>query len=62
MTRPRLKQHTVHAGGVTYGFNGLVELMAKATPLRSGDELAGCAAVLGRRTCGRAVGTGRHQP
>jgi ethanolamine ammonia-lyase large subunit len=29
---------------VTYSFNGLVEVMAKATPLRSGDELAGCAA------------------
>ena len=25
---PRLKQRTVRAGGVTYGFNGLVELMA----------------------------------
>ena len=25
-------------------FDGLVDLMAKATPLRSGDELAGCAA------------------
>ena len=30
--------------GVTYSFDGLVELMAKATPLRSGDQLAGCAA------------------
>ncbi|MFC4604983.1 ethanolamine ammonia-lyase subunit EutB [Rhodococcus kronopolitis] len=30
--------------GVTHAFDGLVELMAKATPLRSGDELAGCAA------------------
>src|SRR6478735_685331 len=30
--------------GVTFTFDGLVELMAKATPLRSGDELAGCAA------------------
>ncbi|WP_040780264.1 ethanolamine ammonia-lyase subunit EutB [Nocardia pneumoniae] len=28
----------------TYRFDGLVELMAKATPLRSGDQLAGCAA------------------
>ncbi|MDT5017912.1 MAG: hypothetical protein QOD39_4072, partial [Mycobacterium sp.] len=27
-----------------YSFNGLVEVMAKATPLRSGDELAGCVA------------------
>ncbi|MET4609244.1 ethanolamine ammonia-lyase large subunit [Rhodococcus sp. PvR044] len=31
-------------GGTTHTFYGLVELMAKATPLRSGDELAGCAA------------------
>jgi ethanolamine ammonia-lyase large subunit len=30
--------------GVNYTFDGLVELMAKATPLRSGDQLAGCAA------------------
>ncbi|GAA2057353.1 ethanolamine ammonia-lyase subunit EutB [Williamsia deligens] len=30
--------------GTTYEFDGLVDLMAKATPLRSGDELAGCAA------------------
>ena len=41
---PRLKQYTARVEGVTYSFNGLVELMAKATPLRSGDELAGCAA------------------
>ncbi len=31
-------------GGVGYTFDGLVELLAKATPRRSGDELAGCAA------------------
>ncbi|NNH71309.1 ethanolamine ammonia-lyase subunit EutB [Nocardia uniformis] len=31
-------------GGTTHCFDGLVELMAKATPRRSGDELAGCAA------------------
>jgi ethanolamine ammonia-lyase large subunit len=31
-------------GGRTYAFDGLVELLAKATPRRSGDELAGCAA------------------
>ncbi|WP_067707414.1 ethanolamine ammonia-lyase subunit EutB [Nocardia yamanashiensis] len=31
-------------GGSGYTFDGLVELLAKATPLRSGDELAGCAA------------------
>jgi ethanolamine ammonia-lyase large subunit len=29
---------------VTYSFDGLVEVLAKATPLRSGDQLAGCAA------------------
>ncbi|GAA4108841.1 ethanolamine ammonia-lyase subunit EutB [Nocardioides fonticola] len=31
-------------GGTTYGFTGLVDLLAKASPRRSGDELAGCAA------------------
>ncbi|MFD3746456.1 ethanolamine ammonia-lyase subunit EutB [Nocardia sp. NPDC058633] len=31
-------------GVSTYTFDGLIELLAKATPLRSGDELAGCAA------------------
>ena len=30
--------------GITYAFDGLVDVMAKATPLRSGDQLAGCAA------------------
>ncbi|MDP9824668.1 ethanolamine ammonia-lyase subunit EutB [Kineosporia succinea] len=30
--------------GTTYRFDGLVDLMARATPARSGDELAGCAA------------------
>ncbi len=30
--------------GTTYTFDGLVDVMAKATPLRSGDQLAGCAA------------------
>jgi ethanolamine ammonia-lyase large subunit len=30
--------------GHTYQFDSLVELLAKATPKRSGDELAGCAA------------------
>jgi ethanolamine ammonia-lyase large subunit len=30
--------------GTTFTFDGLVEVMAKATPLRSGDQLAGCAA------------------
>jgi ethanolamine ammonia-lyase large subunit len=30
--------------GVSYAFDGLIEVMAKATPLRSGDQLAGCAA------------------
>jgi ethanolamine ammonia-lyase large subunit len=36
--------YTQHLHGTTYSFNGLVDLVAKATPLRSGDELAGCAA------------------
>ncbi|MGY0501487.1 ethanolamine ammonia-lyase subunit EutB [Nocardia sp. FBN12] len=31
-------------GVTTHTFDGLIDLMAKATPLRSGDELAGCAA------------------
>ncbi|MFC6014055.1 ethanolamine ammonia-lyase subunit EutB [Nocardia lasii] len=31
-------------GVTTYTFDGLIDLLAKATPLRSGDELAGCAA------------------
>ncbi|MGU3292999.1 ethanolamine ammonia-lyase subunit EutB [Williamsia sp. M5A3_1d] len=31
-------------GGTTFTFASLVELLAKATPRRSGDELAGCAA------------------
>jgi len=30
--------------GRTYTFDGLVDLLAKASPARSGDELAGCAA------------------
>ncbi|WP_181311544.1 ethanolamine ammonia-lyase subunit EutB [Nocardioides campestrisoli] len=30
--------------GHGYAFHGLTELLAKASPLRSGDELAGCAA------------------
>ncbi len=39
-----MKQYTSHVRGITHSFNGLVDLMAKATPRRSGDELAGCAA------------------
>ena len=35
---------TQSVSGTTYTFDGLVDLMAKATPRRSGDELAGCAA------------------
>ncbi|MEV6066077.1 ethanolamine ammonia-lyase subunit EutB [Nocardia sp. NPDC052001] len=31
-------------GGANYTFDGLIEVLAKATPKRSGDELAGCAA------------------
>ena len=31
-------------GGHTYQFDGVVELLARATPQRSGDQLAGCAA------------------
>ncbi len=36
--------YTQQISGTTYQFDSLVELMAKATPLRSGDELAGCSA------------------
>lgn len=39
-----MSTYTQQVSGTTYQFDGLVELMAKATPLRSGDELAGCAA------------------
>ena len=37
-----LLQHTIDS--VTYGFRDLKDLLAKATPARSGDELAGIAA------------------
>jgi len=36
--------YTQQVGGTGYTFDGLVDLMAKATPQRSGDQLAGCAA------------------
>jgi len=36
--------YTHRLAGTTYRFDGLVDLLAKAGPLRSGDELAGCAA------------------
>ncbi|MGB3481824.1 MAG: ethanolamine ammonia-lyase subunit EutB [Mycobacterium sp.] len=36
--------YSQQVSGHNYQFGGLVEVMAKATPLRSGDELAGCAA------------------
>ena len=36
--------YTQTISGTTYTFDGLVDLLAKATPRRSGDELAGCAA------------------
>ncbi|MEN0070698.1 MAG: ethanolamine ammonia-lyase subunit EutB, partial [Propionicimonas sp.] len=35
---------TQSVNGRTYRFDSLVDLLAKATPRRSGDELAGCAA------------------
>ena len=38
----RVFRHTV--GPTTYRFDGLVDLLARASPLRSGDQLAGCAA------------------
>ncbi|MFN3339128.1 MAG: ethanolamine ammonia-lyase subunit EutB [Dietzia sp.] len=39
-----MNTYTQQVSGTTYQFDGLVELMAKASPQRSGDELAGCAA------------------
>ena len=39
-----MTRYTQALGGTSHSFDGLVELMAKATPHRSGDELAGCAA------------------
>ena len=36
--------YRTNVGNITYSFADLKELMAKATPLRSGDELAGIAA------------------
>jgi ethanolamine ammonia-lyase large subunit len=37
-------RHACSVGAVTYGFADLKDLMAKATPARSGDQLAGVAA------------------
>lgn len=39
-----IMQYKITLGDITYTFNDLKDLMAKATPLRSGDELAGIAA------------------
>src|SRR5258708_708919 len=39
-----MTRYVQQLGGTAYVFDGLVELLAKATPLRSGDQLAGCAA------------------
>ena len=36
--------YKIALGNITYTFSDLKDLMAKATPLRSGDELAGIAA------------------
>jgi ethanolamine ammonia-lyase large subunit len=36
--------YRIQAGGTAYAFSSLKELLAKATPLRSGDVLAGAAA------------------
>ncbi|MFH5207733.1 ethanolamine ammonia-lyase subunit EutB [Antrihabitans sp. NCIMB 15449] len=44
MTGSVQKAYSHRIGGVTYSFNGIVDLLAKATPRRSGDELAGSAA------------------
>ena len=39
-----MHQFTHAAGTRTYGFRDLKDLLAKATPMRSGDLLAGVAA------------------
>ena len=39
-----MTRYTATLRGTGYAFDGLVDLLAKATPRRSGDELAGCAA------------------
>ncbi|WP_227982544.1 ethanolamine ammonia-lyase subunit EutB [Nocardia spumae] len=39
-----MTRYTQTLHGTTYTFDGPVDLLAKATPQRSGDELAGCAA------------------
>ncbi|MDH6279105.1 ethanolamine ammonia-lyase subunit EutB [Prescottella agglutinans] len=39
-----MTRRSTQIAGTTYTFDGLVDLMAKATPLRSGDQLSGCAA------------------
>ncbi|NLU81688.1 ethanolamine ammonia-lyase subunit EutB [Rhodococcus sp. HNM0569] len=39
-----MTRHRQQVGGCTYEFDGLVDVLAKATPARSGDQLAGCAA------------------
>ena len=49
--------HTV-AGGV-YRFDDLKTLLAKATPERSGDQLAGIAAQTAQERDGGAPGAGR---
>ncbi|KXB49862.1 putative ethanolamine ammonia-lyase, large subunit [Corynebacterium kroppenstedtii] len=36
--------YSQHLAGHTYSFASLTEVMAKASPIRSGDQLAGCAA------------------
>ncbi|HEU0192341.1 MAG TPA: ethanolamine ammonia-lyase subunit EutB [Mycobacterium sp.] len=41
---PSATRYTQTLGGVGYHFDGLIDLLAKASPQRSGDELAGCAA------------------
>ena len=42
-TSPRAR-HTIDLGGTRWAFDDLKTLLARATPLRSGDQLAGLAA------------------
>ena len=47
---------------VTYHFEDLRDLLAKASPYRSGDELAGIAAESGEQRARGANGAGRSSP
>ena len=64
MSGLRLKQHTARVGGVTYSFNGLVELMAKVAQRAAQPDIAQQRLHPGRRVhrVVDVVVTGRRQP